>query len=154
MGAASLPSGCGRRAFEVIRGETRILGIDPGERRIGVAVSDELGLIARPVEVLHRRSLKRDIQRIVELATKLSVSRIIVGWPVSLNGDRGSAAQSAETFADKVREQVQQPVELWDERFTTVEARRYQSRRDQRRRAPVDAQAAAVMLQEYLDAHR
>ncbi|MFN0072869.1 MAG: Holliday junction resolvase RuvX [Chloroflexota bacterium] len=133
---------------------TRLLGIDPGERRIGIAVSDDLGLLATPYEVIQRRSLERDLDRIKTIVDERAVQRIIVGWPISLNGTAGFAARAAERFADHISEFLECPVELWDERHSTVEARQYQSRRDRRRGAPIDAHAAAVMLQHYLDAHR
>jgi putative Holliday junction resolvase len=78
----------------------------------------------------------------------------VVGWPISLSGHAGAAAQSAERFATHISKSLECPVELWDERLSTVEARQYQSRRDRRRGTPIDAHAAAVMLQHYLDAHR
>ena len=132
----------------------RLLGIDPGTRRIGIAVSDELGLLATPVEVIQRQSLERDLSRIRTVALQLEVLGIVVGWPISLSGNVGPTAQSAELFASHIANSLEYPVELWDERLSTVEARQYQSRRDRRRGAPIDAHAAAVMLQHYLDAHR
>jgi putative holliday junction resolvase len=132
----------------------RLLGIDPGTRRIGVAISDELGLLATPHEVIQRQSLERDLERIRAIALELEARRIVVGWPISLSGHAGPAAQSAELFASHISNVMELPVELWDERLSTVEARQYQSRRDQRRGVPIDAHAAAVMLQHYLDAHR
>jgi putative Holliday junction resolvase len=132
----------------------RLLGIDPGTRRIGVAVSDELGLLATPVEVIQRQSLERDLDRIRLIALELNAQGIVVGWPISLSGHAGPAAQSAEHFASVISNALECPVELWDERLSTVEARQYQSRRDRRRGVPIDAHAAAVMLQHYLDAHR
>jgi putative Holliday junction resolvase len=132
----------------------RLLGIDPGTRRIGIAVSDELGLLATPVEVIQRQSLERDLKRIQAVALQLQVRGIVVGWPISLNGNAGPMAQAAELFASHIANSLECPVELWDERLSTVEARQYQSRRSRRRGAPIDAHAAAVMLQHYLDAHR
>jgi putative pre-16S rRNA nuclease len=117
-------------------------------------MSDELGLLATPVEVIHRHSLQRDLERIRKIATDASVEGVIVGWPISLDGHAGPAAKSAEAFASHVSQLLECPVELWDERLSTVEARQYQSRRDRQRGAPIDAHAAAVMLQHYLDAHR
>jgi putative Holliday junction resolvase len=131
-----------------------LLGIDPGTRRIGVAVSDELGLIATPVEVIQRQSLERDLDRIRAIAADLQAQGIVVGWPLSLNGHAGPMAKSAEVFASHIADSLEYPVQVWDERLSTVEARQYQSRRDRRRGAPIDAHAAAVMLQHYLDAHR
>lgn len=134
--------------------QQRILGIDPGSRRIGVALSDELGLLATPVEVISRTSRDRDIGRIGQLARQHDVQRVVVGWPITLGGEAGAAARASERFAEHLAEALECPVELWDERLSTVEARQYQSRRDRRRGAPIDAHAAAVMLQHYLDAHR
>jgi putative holliday junction resolvase len=135
-------------------GPGRLLGVDPGTRRIGIAMSDELGMIATPVEVIQRRSLERDLERIRTIARERGADRVIVGWPISLDGHAGPAAVLAEQFAAQISESLECPVELWDERLSTVEAKQYQSRRDRRRGAPIDAHAAAVMLQHYLDAHR
>jgi putative Holliday junction resolvase len=82
------------------------------------------------------------------------VDRVIVGWPISLDGTVGQAARLAEQFAARVAQELGCSVDLWDERLSTVEAKQYQSKRDRRRGAPIDAHAAAVMLQHYLDAHR
>jgi putative Holliday junction resolvase len=117
-------------------------------------MSDELGILATPLEVIQRRSLEQDLERIKSLAEQCGAERIIVGWPISLGGESGPAARSAEAFAERIGKSLKFPVELWDERLSTVEARQYQSRRDRRRGAPIDAHAAAVMLQHYLDAHR
>lgn len=154
MGTHGISCRRGTRTAEVSAVRGRLLGIDPGARRIGVAVSDELGLLATPVEVIQRRSLERDLDRIRAIAMELQVEGIVVGWPISLNGHTGPAAQSAERFASHISTSLECPVELWDERLSTVEARQFQSRRDRRRGAPIDAHAAAVMLQHYLDAHR
>ena len=142
------------------------LGIDPGEKRIGVAVSDELGRLASPLTVIAHTSLKADVARVGELASERKAERIVVGLPLNLNGSVGPAARRARRFANALRRNLGLPVELWDETLTTVEAGlqlRSASSHPERsrgaegtlaRREEVDKVAAAIILQSYLDAHR
>ncbi|GMQ85687.1 MAG: Holliday junction resolvase RuvX [Acidimicrobiia bacterium] len=131
----------------------RILGLDHGERRIGVAVSDATGTIATPHSVIDRRA--GDVRVALRtLVTELAVERVVVGLPLLLSGGEGQAARSARAFADQVAEETGLPVSLQDERYTTVTAEDALieggvSRR--RRREVRDKVAAAVMLQSYLD---
>lgn len=132
----------------------RVLGIDPGERRIGLALSDESGILASPVGTLERRSLAEDIAAIRELVERHGVGEVVVGVPVSLSGRPGPQARRAQRFAARLAAELPVPVRTWDEAFSTVEAERYLSvtRRDWReRKRLVDAVAAAVILQSYLD---
>lgn len=131
----------------------RILGLDPGERRIGVALSDPLGIIAQPHSVIDR-NLVEPVTAIRNLSVDNDVSLIVVGLPISLSGQEGRAAEAARAFAGEVADAVDCEVELMDERFTTVTAEQALldaglSRAD--RRAARDKVAAAVMLQSYLD---
>ena len=134
-----------------------LLGIDFGERRIGVATSDALGMTARPVSVIERRSLAEDIARIAELAASRKAAKIVVGLPLKLDGSAGPAARAARRFAAALRKGLGLEVDLWDERLTTVSAERTliaAGQRRARRREVRDGVAAAVLLQSYLDAQR
>ena len=134
----------------------RVLGIDPGERRIGVALSDALGVIAQPYRVIDTRG-EDPYEVIRNLVTEHDVSLVVVGLPLSLSGDEGPSARRARAFAGRLAEHVECQVELMDDRFTTVTAE--QSLREGRltregRRARRDKVAAALMLQSYLDRRR
>jgi putative Holliday junction resolvase len=134
----------------------RILALDPGSKRVGVAVSDPLRLTAQPHEVLDVTS--PDFERLLrEMVDELDVVRIIVGLPVGLNGNEGPAAAAARGFAARVAAATGLPVDLYDERFSTVTAERVlleAGLRRSRRRAARDSVAAAVFLQAYLDGRK
>ena len=139
----------------------RILALDPGERRIGVALSDELGILASPLTILERRSWATDLARIADLARTHGVAEVVVGHPTTLRGEAGPQARRAERFAREVSRVVDVPVRLWDERYSTVEAkeriaadRRSRWPRARDRGVRPDAAAAAVILQGYLDSRR
>ena len=138
----------------------RLMGIDPGERRVGVALSDELGFLASPLCILERRSWAVDVAKLAELVSTHDVSEIVVGHPKTLRGEIGPQARRAERFAKELGGAVSVPVRLWDERYSTAEATELLSharkRPAGRGRAPVrvDAVAAAVILQGFLDARR
>ena len=132
----------------------RALGLDVGERRIGVAVSDEMGWTASPVGTVERTGDGGEFRRIAELAERYQADVIVVGLPVNMNGTLGPGAEKCMAFAEKLRQTLNMPVHLWDERLTTVTAERTlieagMGRR--RRKQVVDRLAAAVMLQNYLD---
>jgi putative holliday junction resolvase len=137
----------------------RVLGIDAGERRVGVALSDELRLLARPVAVLDRAAgLAPVLDALTELARREGVASMVVGLPLNADGSVGRQAKRARDFARVAARVVGIPVELWDERLSTREAEsiaREQGRnmRRLRQRGHLDALAAAVILQDYLD-HR
>lgn len=132
---------------------TRILGLDPGERRIGVALSDPTGTIASPHSVIDRREVDPAVV-VRNLCEEHGVDLIVVGLPTGLSGHEGPAAEAARAFGTEVSEAVGLPVEYQDERFTTVtaEAALLEGgvRRDKRREVR-DKVAAAVILQAYLD---
>ena len=133
----------------------RLLGVDLGARRIGLAVSDVTGTLASPLAVQERATDHgADHAAIVATAREEGVARIVVGLPRSLSGAEGPAAQAARAEADELRAVAGLPVDLHDERLTTVSATRRlrESRRGRAKRDPVDAAAAAEMLQSYLDA--
>jgi len=134
----------------------RVLALDFGTRRVGVAVSDPLGISAQPHSVLDGAApgLMGDVGR---LAAELGAERIVVGLPLSLDGSEGPAAAMARRFAAEVAAATGLPVELLDERFTTVSADRVLVEAglpERRRRQVRDRVAAAVLLQSYLDGGR
>lgn len=131
----------------------RVLGVDLGSRRIGLAVSDRSGTLATPLGVLERsRERRTDHEAIVDAARAHGATRIVVGLPRSLSGATGPAAQAVTEEVDELRAVAgpELPVELHDERFTTVVASR-RLRDAGRSRTSVDAAAAAEILQSYLD---
>lgn len=135
----------------------RLIGLDVGEARIGVAVSDPTGTLASAREVLARRPEALALQAIARLVEEEEAEAIIVGLPRSLSGELHSQAALVQEFADKLRKEVQVPVEFWDERLSTVAAEREMraaGTKRERRKAMIDAVAAAIILQSYLDARR
>jgi putative Holliday junction resolvase len=133
----------------------RAVGIDLGEKRIGVAVSDSDGKIATPYEVLTRSgSHEQDHRHIAAIVAEVEAEILIVGLPLSLNGSLGKAAQAALGEAHLIESFLSIPVEMHDERFTTVEAERVLKEQNldaSSRRKVVDKVAAAILLQAWLD---
>ena len=133
----------------------RILALDVGERRIGVALSDPTQTLARSLLVLDRRDDKEALKRVAALVREQGVERVVVGYPLSLRGDVGPQAERVGRFARALARVLEVPVEMWDERYSTVDAERIlreQGIDGRRRRRRIDATAAAVILQSYLDA--
>jgi putative Holliday junction resolvase len=136
-------------AFSIRR---RILGIDLGEARIGVAVSDELGMLAHPVETIPARGDAAG--RIAELVKEKDAERVVIGLPRHMNGTVGTGAAEALAFADKLRARVSCEVITWDERMTTMAATRALRESGQTTRGSrgvIDQVAAQMILQGYLD---
>jgi putative Holliday junction resolvase len=135
----------------------RALGIDPGEARTGVSLSDPLGLVARPLETIHRESTPKPETRVAELARLHSVEVVVVGLPIRMDGSEGTAARKARIWAEKLRWLLpsETRIEFADERLTTVEAdqhlRRAGKRDHRERKAIIDQTAATVLLQHWLD---
>lgn len=132
----------------------RVLGIDPGTVRIGLALSDPTGVIAQPLSVLTRRSPAEDMAALRKLIAEHEVERVVVGLPRMMDGRLDAAAAAAKQFGGELARVTSLPVEYWDERLTTVAAERYlvaQGKRRRRQRADVDRMAAALLLQSYLD---
>lgn len=130
----------------------RLMGLDLGERRIGVAVSDPSQVLARGIAVIERRSVEKDLEAIAGLAEEYEVEAIVVGFPRRLNGTAGKEAKKAEAFAARIEAHLELPVILWDERLSTVRAARALAEGGKRkRRLGIDAVAAVVILQDYLD---
>lgn len=123
----------------------KVLALDYGSARTGVAVSDPTGTVARPLEVVARAASDAGLMRVLELAAAEGVERIVVGLPVTLRGERGLQAEETERFLERLRGATDLPVESFDERFTTALARRAGDTR-----AAEDAVAAAHLLTSYL----
>jgi putative Holliday junction resolvase len=133
---------------------TRILALDPGTKRIGVALSDELGWTAQPLETFERKSPEADAEHIKELVRRHDVREIVMGMPVQLSGRIGPAAQSAQRFLEMIQAAVGVPVVAWDERLTTKAAEQLLIDADvsrKKRRGAVDRVAAALLLKSYLE---
>jgi putative holliday junction resolvase len=123
----------------------KVLALDYGSARTGVAVSDPTGTVARPLEIVEGAATDAGIARLVELARAESAERIVVGLPVTLRGEHGAQAEETVRFVERLRAATDLPVETYDERFTTALARAG------RARAPEDAVAAAHLLTAYLE---
>lgn len=134
----------------------RILGIDLGERRIGIAVSTPEGGLAVPYRILEAQGDEADARAIARIADSEGAETIVIGHPKSLSGERGAQARRVEAFAQTLAETTGLKVDLWDERLTSRQAeRRPAERRGARRRPkPTDDVAAALVLQAYLDRQR
>ncbi len=134
-----------------------MMGLDPGGRRIGVALSDPTGLLASAYTVLRRTTLERDLEALARIAREQGVECVVIGLPLHLSGREGEESERAREFAARVEETLGLPVELVDERLSSVEAERQLAaagvRRD-RWKEKLDAIAAAVVLQGYLDSLR
>ena len=134
----------------------RILALDLGAKRIGVAVSDPLGIIAQGLPTLAATGRKAVMVALAQIVEEQGVVRVVVGLPLRLSGEEGPEALAARTFAAELSGRLHLPVELWDERLTTVQAERTllagNTRRD-RRRQERDRLAAILILQSWLDAH-
>lgn len=137
--------------------EGRILGIDFGDRHIGVAVSDGLGLTAQPVGAVATRAEGQHLQELAGICREREVKCVVVGLPRNMNGSLGERARVTLEFVEALREKLDVPVQTWDERLTTRQAERSLRSRgltDRKRRARRDTVAAQLILQGYLDAHR
>ena len=139
-------------------GVGRLLGVDWGERRIGLALSDESQTLAQPLATLTRRAGKRfPMQKLVALLDDHAVVGVVVGLPLDAAAAEGPAAAAARTLAGDIARRSGRPVELWDERLSTarvLQAVRELGGSTRGRKADVDAWAAALLLQHYLDARR
>jgi putative holliday junction resolvase len=135
----------------------RMMGLDVGDRRIGVAVSDELGLTAQPVLTLVRSNRRQDMKSLQRLIRKHNCSVIVVGNPVYMSGDQSPQAAKAQAFAQTLREETGLTVHLWDERLTTTEAHRHlhaAGRTGNEHKMLVDQVAAVLILESYLAAQK
>jgi len=132
----------------------RIMALDVGDSRIGVALSDPLEMLASPLTIIKRLNEASDVRSIVNLVNENKAGRLIVGLPLSLSGEAGMQAQKVKDFAEKLVSVLSIPLEMVDESFSTVTAREYMretGRKKDRFKKKDDAVAAAVILQSYLD---
>ena len=132
----------------------RIMGLDYGDRRIGVALSDLFGWTAQGLEVIDRKKQGAEQERIAELVRQYEVTEIVVGLPKNMNGTVGPRGEICISFAEELKEKLGVPVVLWDERLTTMAAERTLIEADvsrKKRKAVVDKMAASLILQNYLD---
>ena len=132
----------------------RILAIDYGRKRVGLAMSDELGAIAQPLLTIVRTNRRELIRRLREICAKHDVAHIVVGHPLHMTGEAGEMAAEAAAFAMRLSKELKIETELVDERLTTWEARETMMETKSRRKGgPIDAIAAAVLLRDYLESH-
>lgn len=132
----------------------RVMGVDFGRARIGVAISDELGMLAHPCETVPAQQIAAAAKRVGEIAREKNVSRVVIGLPRHMNGELGAAAEEATAFAEKLRPLLTCPIVMWDERLTTTAANRAlrdAGQKTKRTRGFVDQVAAQMILQGYLD---
>ncbi|TNF24783.1 MAG: Holliday junction resolvase RuvX [Deltaproteobacteria bacterium] len=139
----------------------RVMGIDFGLARIGVALSDPTRTLASPLTTVHEKDKGAQIRRVAALIAEHEVTQIVIGIPYQLDGVAGEMAELAEKFATKLESTVEVPIARWDERFSSVTAedalrvadagRRKKKRSRQEEKGRIDAAAAAVLLQEWLD---
>ena len=136
------------------KGSGRIMGLDVGEKTIGIALSDELGFTAQPYETLKRKGDDEDLRVLRTLLEEREISTVVVGLPKNMDGSIGRQARRVAAFAEKIETVLDVPVVHWDERLSTVAAERVLIQADlsrAKRKKHVDKLAAAVILQGYLD---
>lgn len=133
----------------------RILALDLGSRRIGLAVTDALGITAQPLRTLNRKNNKADFAALLRLVRKHGVSEIVLGLPLTMRGESGTQAEKASAFAEELRAASGLPVHLIDERLTSAAAHRLLDESGltrEQRKGKVDAMAAVMILQSFLEA--
>jgi putative Holliday junction resolvase len=133
----------------------RILAIDHGTRRMGIAISDELKMIAQPLEFIPAEPFDALVKRLQAIIAEKSVELILIGMPRNMDGTYGPAAEKVRAFVESLKNRFPTPIRTWDERLTTVQANRFMIAADVKRRdrkQKVDQTAAAILLQGYLDA--
>jgi putative Holliday junction resolvase len=132
----------------------RVLAIDHGTKRMGIAISDELGMIAHPLEFISAEPFSGFLARLKEIIKDKQVESILVGMPRNMDGSYGPAALKVQEFVAVLKETIIIPIKIWDERLTSAQANRFLIEADVRRRQrkeKVDKTAAAILLQSYLD---
>ncbi|MBN2417461.1 Holliday junction resolvase RuvX [bacterium] len=135
----------------------RVIGVDYGRKRIGISVTDPLGMTAQPLETLHSGSWKETADHLGGLVTRFDAGEVVIGHPLLLSGERGSMAKESERFAGYLRNVLPIPVILWDERLSSTETRRTlqaMGEKTGKDKGRIDRMAAALFLQTYLDSHR
>jgi len=138
----------------LVQSKRRVLGLDVGARRIGVAVSDPLGITAQGLETLQRKNKKHDFQFLERIIREFEVGEIVVGLPLRMSGAEGTQAEKIRAFAEDLRKRFELPVHLWDERLTSAEANRLLRATDlsiEKRGKAVDRMAAILILQGWME---
>jgi putative Holliday junction resolvase len=143
----------------IMRGNVpeRVLALDLGKRRIGLAVSDELGLTAQGLPTLHRTTIREDLDSLKKLAAERAIGRIVIGLPLRTSGEEGRQAAWVRDFGRRIEERTGLPVEYWDERFTSVEAGRVLRSSGisiEKRAKAIDRLAAVLILNGWLEHRR
>lgn len=132
----------------------RILGLDFGKAKIGVAISDELGLTARPLKTIKRSSWETDLSQLRKIIKEYNVEKFVVGMPLNMSGTRGPAAEQVDRFVKRLEQEFNLPAVTQDERLSTVQAEELlisKGMRREKRKQVIDSLAAAIILQDYLD---
>jgi len=132
----------------------RILGLDVGSKRIGVAVSDPLGITAQGLATIRRQNKRLDFERLRELISEFGIAEIVVGLPLRMSGVEGTQSEKMRQFAEELRQRFNLPVHLWDERLTSAQANRLLRETEmsiQRRGQVVDQMAAVLILQNWME---
>jgi putative Holliday junction resolvase len=132
----------------------RVMALDVGERRIGVAISDPSGTLATPHTVIQRSSKAKDFAAVARLVAELDVAHVIVGLPLSLDGEMGPQARRVSRYAQALAQAISVPLGFHDERYSTITADALLIESGRKRRVPIDAAAAAVILQDFLDSRQ
>lgn len=135
--------------------QPRVLGLDVGSRRIGVAVSDPLGITAQGLDTIRRQNKRTDFEQLGRVIREYGVAEIVVGYPLRLSGNEGIQSQKMQVFAEELRKQFKRPVHLWDERLTSTQALRILKEAEisiEKRGKAVDRLAAVLILQSWMDA--
>lgn len=133
----------------------RVLGLDVGSKRIGLAISDPLGITAQGLETLQRQNKRLDFGQLEKVISDYEVSEIVVGYPLRMSGAEGIQAEKMQRFAEELRQRFPVPVHLWDERLSSAQANRLLRETDmsiKRRGQVVDQMAAVLILQSWMDA--
>ncbi len=132
----------------------RVLGLDVGSRRIGIAVSDQLGITAQGLETLQRRNKRTDLAALEQVIREYAVREIVVGLPLRMSGAEGTQSDKMQLFAEELRKRFRLPVHLWDERLTSAEANRLLRETDlsiEKRAKAVDRMAAVLILSSWME---
>jgi putative holliday junction resolvase len=135
--------------------QPRILGLDVGSRRIGLAISDPLGITAQGLDTIRRQNKRLDFGQLERVIREYDVAQIVIGLPLRMSGAEGAPAEKMQAFAEAIRRRFQLPVHLWDERLSSAQANRLLRETDmsiKRRGQVVDRMAAVLILQNWMDA--
>jgi len=134
--------------------QQRIMALDVGDKRIGIAVSDETNIISTAVDVIERKTLKQDIERIKDFTKEYKIGKIVVGLPLTMKGTKSIQTEKVNKFIDRLGEKINIPVIPFDERLSTVQGERLLIKADisrRKRKTLIDKVAAQIILQTYLD---